>query len=64
MGYSSSDLSEFRRALYRGGSPTESLLIAWGNQNHTILELFTLCAKLYHVRAMKVLAKFGNFHYT
>lgn len=60
MGYSTSELSEFGRALYRGGSPTDALLTSWGNQNHTALELFTLCARLYHGRAMKVLAKYGN----
>jgi hypothetical protein len=59
MGYSSSELGEFGRSVYRGASPTEALLTSWGNQNHTLLELFTLCARLYHARAMKVLAKYG-----
>lgn len=63
MGYSTSELSEFGRALYRGGSPTDALLTAWGNQNHTTIELFTLCARLYHGRAMKVLAKYVDSKY-
>ncbi|XP_035714820.1 pelle-like serine/threonine-protein kinase pik-1 isoform X2 [Folsomia candida] len=63
MGYSSSELSEFGRVLYRGGSPTDALLTSWGNQNHTLLELFTLCARLYNGRAMKVLAKYVDPKY-
>jgi interleukin-1 receptor-associated kinase 1 len=59
MGYSGSELSEFGRAVYRGASPTDALLTSWGNQNHTILELFTLFGKLLHYRGMKILAKYG-----
>lgn len=59
MGYSNSELSEFGRAIFRGASPTDCLLTAWGSQNHTILELFTLCGKLYHYRGMRILGKFG-----
>jgi interleukin-1 receptor-associated kinase 1 len=60
MCYSSSELSEFGRAVYRGGSPTDSLLTAWGSQNHTILELFTLLGRLHHFRGMRLLANFGK----
>lgn len=59
MGYSSSELNEFGRVFLRGSSPTDALLTAWGSQNHTILELFTLFGRLTHFRAMKVIARFG-----
>lgn len=60
MGYSSSELNEFGRVFLRGSSPTDALLTAWGSQNHTILELFTLFGRLTHFRAMKVIARFGK----
>lgn len=63
MGYSVSELSEFGRAVYRGASSTDSLLTAWGSQNHTILELFTLLAKLHHYRGMRVIQNFGKDHH-
>ena len=61
MGYPSSELSEFSRSIYRGGSPTDSLLTSWGSQNHTILELFTLLGRLHHFRGMRLLANFGRY---
>jgi len=63
MGYSNSELGEFSRAVYRGASPTDALLTSWGNQNHTVLELFTLLGKLSHYRGMKVIAKYGKSGY-
>ena len=60
MGYSSSELSEFGRAIYRGASPTDSLLTAWGSQNHTVLELFILLRRINHFRGMRLLADFGE----
>ena len=60
MGYRSSELSEFGRALYRNASPTEMLLTAWGSQNHTVLELFVLLGKMKHYRGMRLLANFGT----
>ncbi|CAG7832147.1 unnamed protein product [Allacma fusca] len=63
MGYSSSELSEFGRSVFRGASPTDSLLTAWGSQNHTILELFVLLRRLNHFRGMRLLADFVDPKY-
>jgi len=61
MNFNSSELSEFGRAFYRNSSPTDALLTSWGNQNHTLLELFILFAKLDNFRAMRVISRFGMY---
>jgi len=61
MCYPVSELSEFGKSVFRGGSPTDALLTAWGSQNHTILELFTLLGRLNHFRGMKVIQNLGIF---
>lgn len=49
------DLDEYRRAERCGDSPTNRLLQVWGQQNHTVNELFLLLWQMEHFRAMRVL---------
>lgn len=50
-----SELEEFRRAEKCGESPTNRLLQAWGQQNHTVMELFLLLWQMKHFQAMRAL---------
>nr|AKJ26285.1 pelle [Eriocheir sinensis] len=49
------ELEEFRRAEKCGESPTNRLLQAWGQQNHTVMELFLLLWQMKHFQAMRAL---------
>ncbi|XP_069988358.1 uncharacterized protein [Penaeus vannamei] len=55
MGFSWSDLDEFRRAERCGESPTNRMLQAWGQQNHTVADLFSCLLQMEHFQAMGVL---------
>lgn len=55
MGLKWCDLEEFRRAERCGESPTNRLLQIWGQQNHTVSELFLLLWKMEHFQAMRAL---------
>lgn len=52
MKYDVLTMQELRREIFRCNSPTEELLTMWGNQNHTVLELFILLGRIKHYRAM------------
>lgn len=43
----------------RNHSSTDELLTLWGQQNHTILELFTILYEMRHYQAMTILKPFG-----
>ncbi len=53
-------LHKISKAIYRRDSPSDELLDMWGNQNHTITELFILLGKMKHYQAMKILTPFGK----
>ncbi|KAG0716716.1 Serine/threonine-protein kinase pelle [Chionoecetes opilio] len=55
MGLKWFELQEFRRAEKSGESPTNRLLQAWGQQNHTVKELFFYLWKMEHFQAMRAL---------
>jgi len=52
-------LFKISKAPMRNHSCTDELLTLWGEQNHTILELFTILYKMQHYRAMIILKPFG-----
>lgn len=54
-------LFRISKAPMRNHSPTDELLTLWGEQNHTILELFTILNEMQHYQAMTILKPFGNF---
>lgn len=59
MGYNAEDVESIRRCCARsGGSPSESLLVKWGNLNHTIAELFVVLYRESLVPAMEVIKRF------
>uniref|UniRef100_A0A1B6M5Z0 non-specific serine/threonine protein kinase n=1 Tax=Graphocephala atropunctata TaxID=36148 RepID=A0A1B6M5Z0_9HEMI len=41
--------------IRRKDSPTDELLTSWGNQNHSVDDLFVLLSKMQHYRAMSLL---------
>jgi len=47
------------KAPMRNHSSTDELLTLWGEQNHTILELFIILNTMQHYRAMTILKPFG-----
>jgi len=47
------------KAPMRNQSSTDELLTSWGEQNHTILELFNILNTMQHYRAMIILKPFG-----
>lgn len=49
--------------MYRGNSPTEELLTMWGQQNHTVEELFILLHQMKHYQAMSVIKDFVDVKY-
>nr|BBG28461.1 adaptor protein Pelle/IRAK [Gryllus bimaculatus] len=55
MNYDMSIILDLRRDDQRGKSPTSQLLTMWGQQNHTVLQLFVLLSKMHHYQAMTVL---------
>lgn len=60
MRFDAPDLERIGRAFLRKESPTEELLQQWGNQNHTILELFIIMYEMKQFQAMKILQPFGE----
>jgi len=52
-------LFKISKAPMRNHSSTDELLTLWGEQNHTILELFTILYEMQHYRAMIILKPFG-----
>jgi hypothetical protein len=53
-------IQDLRREILRGNSPSDELLTLWGQQNHTVLELFVLLSEMQHYQAMLVLKPFGK----
>jgi len=47
------------KAPMRNHSSTDELLTLWGEQNHTILELFNILNTMQHYQAMIILKPFG-----
>ncbi|XP_065087228.1 serine/threonine-protein kinase pelle [Ochlerotatus camptorhynchus] len=65
MGYSVEDVESIRRCCSRSGqSPSEQLLVKWGNLNHTITELFVVLSRESILSAMDVIKRFVDpqFH--
>lgn len=46
--------------IRRKDSPTDELLTSWGNQNHSVDDLFVLLSKMQHYRAMSLLKDLGK----
>uniref|UniRef100_A0A1B0CAN9 non-specific serine/threonine protein kinase n=1 Tax=Lutzomyia longipalpis TaxID=7200 RepID=A0A1B0CAN9_LUTLO len=55
MGYTKTDLQEIKRQMQHGNSPADELLTMWGDQNHTVTELFMLLSKMQQYVAMSVI---------
>lgn len=58
MKFDANTVQQIKRTSMRGSSPTETLFTMWGNQNHTVLELFVLLNYMKQYRTMLVLKKF------
>ncbi|XP_022180102.1 serine/threonine-protein kinase pelle-like isoform X2 [Myzus persicae] len=56
-------LFKISKAPMRNHSSTDELLTLWGEQNHTILELFTILYEMQHYRAMVILKPFVDHKY-
>ncbi|XP_025191392.1 serine/threonine-protein kinase pelle isoform X2 [Melanaphis sacchari] len=56
-------LFKISKAPMRNHSSTDELLTLWGEQNHTILELFTILYEMQHYRAMIILKPFVDNKY-
>lgn len=61
MKFDCATLFKISKAPMRNHSPTDELLTLWGEQNHTILELFTILYGMQHYQAMNVLKPFGMY---
>ncbi|XP_054271243.1 serine/threonine-protein kinase pelle-like isoform X2 [Macrosteles quadrilineatus] len=46
---------DYLQYIRRKSSPADELLTSWGNQNHTVNELFVLLSKMQFYRAMRML---------
>lgn len=55
MKYDFLTIQGLRKEIFRGNSPTEELLTLWGQQNHTVLELFILLSRMKHYQAMSII---------
>lgn len=64
MKYDFLTIQGLRKEIFRGNSPTEELLTLWGQQNHTVLELFILLSRMKHYQAMSVIKVHvdGKYH--
>lgn len=60
MKFACGTLFRISKAPMRNHSPTDELLTLWGEQNHTILELFTILYEMQHYQAMTILKPFGR----
>lgn len=47
-----------RQEVLRGKSPTDELLVLWGQQNHTVLELFILLSRMKHYQGMMLIKEY------
>nr|CAH7740523.1 unnamed protein product [Callosobruchus chinensis] len=64
MKYSIYELDALKRKVaYTGKSPTEELLTIWGQQNHTILELFILLSNMKCNQAMVAIKQYVERQY-
>ncbi|KAL3271261.1 hypothetical protein HHI36_021752 [Cryptolaemus montrouzieri] len=63
MKFDSNTIQEIKRGIICGNSPTQILFTLWGNQNHTVLELFVLLSRMENYRCMKILKKFVPIKY-
>lgn len=61
MKFGVNDLDRIGKAFLRKESPTEDLLKKWGNQNHTVFELFVIMNKMKQYQAMKILQPYGEY---
>lgn len=59
MKFDCATLFRISKAPMRNHSPTDELLTLWGEQNHTVLELFTILYEMRHYHAMTILKSFG-----
>lgn len=50
----------YLQSIRKKKSPTDELLTEWGNQNHTVKELFILLFEMQHYRAMRELKDHGK----
>lgn len=56
MGYTRKDLQDIKRSIFEfGNSPSDVLLTMWGEQNHTITELFILLYRMQQYTAMEII---------
>ncbi|KRT85138.1 hypothetical protein AMK59_1189 [Oryctes borbonicus] len=58
MKYDINTIYLLRQEILRGKSPTDELLALWGQQNHTVLELFILLNRMKHYQGMMIIKKF------
>ncbi|VVC27834.1 Protein kinase, ATP binding site,Protein kinase domain,Serine/threonine-protein kinase, active site,Death [Cinara cedri] len=63
MKFDCATLSKIDKAPMRSHSFTDELLTLWGQQNHTILELFIILYKMRHYQAMTILKPFVDTKY-
>jgi len=59
MEIDSETLFKISKAPMRYRSSTDELLTTWGQQNHTILELFIILYEMQRSRVMMILKPFG-----
>lgn len=59
MKFEKATIYKISKAPMRNHSPTDELLTLWGEQNHTIIELFYILHKMHHYQAMNILKQFG-----
>lgn len=50
----------YLQSIRKRKSPTDELFTEWGNQNHTVKELFILLLEMQHYRAMSELKDYGK----
>lgn len=60
MKFDCATLFRISQAPMRNFSSTDELLSLWGEQNHTVLDLFTILYEMRHYQAMTILKPFGK----
>ncbi|KAK9753166.1 Protein tyrosine and serine/threonine kinase [Popillia japonica] len=58
MQYDITTIYLLRQKILRGKSPADELLTLWGQQNHTVLELFILLNRMKHYQGMIIIKQF------
>ncbi|KAK9879088.1 hypothetical protein WA026_003901 [Henosepilachna vigintioctopunctata] len=58
MKFDEDTIKVIKRKSQSGKSPTEFLFTLWGNQNHTVIELFMLLKQMEKYNVMEILKKF------